>query len=306
MMSSYILLAITILMAPFYSAIILKVKAFFGGKKGPSLLINYYTLIKLLKKGSVYSESTTFIFKLSPIITLSVSLVVLLFFPIAGFQSIFSFQGDVIFLLYLFGLARFFTILAGLDTASPFEGMGTAREAFFSILAELTLFMILILFFLISHKLSFSAYFIKIESMALWQTIGAPLILVLLALYIITLTENCRVPVDDPATHLELTMIHEVMILDHSGPDLAFLELGAQLKLIFYTSLMACLIFPFQLGNMLANTVAFFLVLVGIYVLIGITESIIARYKMTKTPKFILFSFAMALFATIVILEFPS
>lgn len=305
-MSSFILLAITILLAPFYAAIILRVKAFFGGKKGPSLLINYYTLIKLLKKGSVYSESTTFIFKLSPIITLSVALVVLMFFPIAGFQPIFSFQGDVIFLLYLFGLSRFFTILAGLDTASPFEGMGTAREAYFAILAELTLFTVLILFYLVSNKLSFSAYFGKLESAALWQAIGAPLFLVILALYIVMLTENCRVPVDDPVTHLELTMIHEVMILDHSGPDLAFLELGAQLKLIFYASLMACLIFPIQLGSMLANTVAFFLVLVGIYGVIGITESVIARYKMTKTPKFILFSFALALFATIVILEFPS
>jgi formate hydrogenlyase subunit 4 len=304
MMSSFILLAITILLAPFYSAIILKVKAFFGGKKGPSFLINYYTLIKLLKKGSVYSESTTFIFKLSPIVTLSVSFVVLLFFPIAGFQPIFSFQGDVIFLLYLFGLARFFTILAGLDTASPFEGMGTAREAFFSMIGELTLFTVLILFFLISNKLSLAAYFGKLESMTLWQTIGPPIVLVILALYNVALTENCRVPVDDPATHLELTMIHEVMILDHSGPDLAFLELGAQLKLIFYSSLIACLVFPFQLGSMLANAITFFLVLVGIYVVIGITESVIARYKMTKTPKFILFSFAMTLFATIVILEF--
>jgi len=305
-MSSFILLAITILLAPFYAAVIQKVKAFFGGKKGPPLLINYFTLIKLFKKGSVYSESTTFIFKLSPIITISVSLIVLLFLPIAGSQPIFSFQGDVIFLLYLFGLSRFFTILAGLDTASPFEGMGTAREAFFSILAELTLFTILILFYLISNKLSLFAYFGKGQSIALWQTIGTPLILVILALYIVTLTENCRVPVDDPATHLELTMIHEVMILDHSGPDLALLELGAQLKLIFYSSLIACLICPFHLGSLLANTAAYLLILLGIYGMIGITESVIARYKMTKTPKFILFSFALALFATVVILEFPS
>ena len=145
MIGSILLWFAAILMAPFFSGLILKVKAFFGGKKGPPLLINYYTLIKLFKKGSVYSTSTTFIFKLGPMVSLCAATVVLMFLPIAGQPPLFSFNGDVILLLYLLGLGRFFTIAAAMDTASPFEGMGAAREAYFPIICEATLFMVLIL-----------------------------------------------------------------------------------------------------------------------------------------------------------------
>ncbi|MBW2370214.1 MAG: NADH-quinone oxidoreductase subunit H, partial [Deltaproteobacteria bacterium] len=141
MTKSIVLWALAILLAPFFSAVILKVKAFFGGRKGSPLLINYYTLIKLFKKGSVYSTSTTFLFKLGPMVSLCAAITVLLFLPIAGQPPVFSFNGDVIFILYLLGLGRFFTIAAAMDTASPFEGMGAAREAYFPIICEATMFM---------------------------------------------------------------------------------------------------------------------------------------------------------------------
>ena len=155
MIESILLWLFALLTAPLFAGIVFKVKAFFGGRKGSPVLINYYTLIKLFKKGSVYSTSTTFIFKLGPMVSLGASATSLLFLPIAGHFPVFSFNGDVIFILYLMGLARFFTIAAAMDTASPFEGMGAAREAYFPIICEASMFMILILFLPVDRRSEF-------------------------------------------------------------------------------------------------------------------------------------------------------
>ncbi len=304
MIESILLWVFALLTAPFFAGVILKIKAFFGGRKGSPVLINYYTLFKLFKKGSVYSTSTTFVFKMGPWVNLAAVLTALLFLPIAGHAPIFSFDGDVIFILYLLGLARFFTIAAAMDTASPFEGMGAAREAFFPILCEASMFMILILFYRLTGELSFSAYLAGVQPFGLWQTAGAPLLFVIISLFIILLTENARVPVDDPATHLELTMIHEVMVLDHSGPDLGLIELGSFLKLFFYSSIVARLAFPYELGNPFFNLAIFSLGVLLVVVFVGIMESVMARYRMDRVPKFVLTSFALAFFATVITLEF--
>lgn len=304
MMQAVVLLIVAMLIAPFYSALILKVKAFFGGKKGPPLLINYYTLGKLIRKGSVYSTSTTLIFKLGPMVSLCAATTVLLFLPIAGQPALFSFNGDIVFLLYLLGVGRFFTILAAMDTASPFEGMGAAREAYFPIICEATLFMTLILFYLLSGELHLGAYLTGGATASLWQSAGASMLFVVIALFVVLLTENSRVPVDDPATHLELTMIHEVMVLDHSGPDFAFIELGSFFKLFFYATLITRLVCPLTLGHPVADAVLFFGVMAVVYIAVGVTESVMARYRMDKVPKFVLTSFALAFFATIITLEF--
>ncbi len=304
MMNSVILLILAMILAPFYSALILKVKAFFGGKKGPPLLINYFTLIKLLKKGSVYSTSTTVIFKMGPMISLCAAATVLMFLPIAGQQPLFSFKGDVILLLYLLGLGRFFTIAAAMDTASPFEGMGAAREAYFPIICEATLFMILILFYTLTGDLQLSAYFAGAQPYGLWQTAGSTLLFVAIAFFIVMLTENSRVPVDDPATHLELTMIHEVMVLDHSGPDFAFIELGSFFKLFFYSTFVTRLICPFPMGHPAVDAILFFAFMALVYAAVGVTESVMARYRMDKVPQFVLTSFALAFFATVITMEF--
>ena len=256
-MKSIIFLVLAMLLAPIYSGLILKVKAFFGGRKGSPLLINYYTLSKLFKKGSVYSTSTTVIFKLGPLVSLCTATTVLMFLPIAGQAPLFSFNGDIILLLVPDGTGAVFTIAAAMDTASPFEGMGAAREAYFPIICEATLFMILVLFFILTGELRLAAYFSGGQTQGLWQTAGAPLLFVVIAIFIVLLTENSRVPVDDPATHLELTMIHEVMVLDHSGPDFAFIELGAFFKLFFYSSLVTRLICPLTLGNPVADGARF-------------------------------------------------
>jgi len=303
-MSAVALFILALLLAPLYAGMIVKVKAFFGGRKGSPLLIHYYTLFKLLRKGSVYSTSTTFIFKLGPIVSPAAAAAVLMFLPIAGQRPLFSFEGDIVLLLYLLGLARFFTIAAAMDTASPFEGMGAAREAFFPILCEATLFMVLILFYTLSGQLRLEAYLAGGQPLGLWEAAGAPLLFVVIALFIVLLTENSRVPVDDPTTHLELTMIHEVMVLDHSGPDLALIELGSFCKLLFYSSLIARLICPFTPGHPAAAAVLFFAVLALVYAAVGVTESVMARHRMDKVPQFVLTSFALAFFATIITLEF--
>jgi formate hydrogenlyase subunit 4 len=298
-METYISLAIAILAPPLFPGIILKVKAFFAGKQGPPLLIKYFTLMKLLRKGSVYSTSTSFVFKLGPIVSFASALIVLLFFPFAGSTPLFSFHGDVIVLFYIMGIGRFFTVIAALDTASPFEGMGAAREVFFSTLAEVTIFTILILFYRLNGSLSFTEYFTGENAISLMNASGALLLFVIVALFMVLLTENSRVPVDDPATHLELTMIHEVMILDHSGPDLALIELGSFYKLFFYSAFITHLIYPFTLASGIVNGLIFYGVLALVYVAIGVTESIMARFKMNLVPKFILTSFALVFFAAI-------
>lgn len=298
-METFISLAIAILAAPLFPGIILKVKAYFAGKQGPPLLIKYYILAKLLRKGSVYSTSTSFVFQLGPIVSFACALFVLFFFPLAGVKPLLSFHGDVIVLFYLMGIGRFFTVVAALDTASPFEGMGAAREVFFSCLAEITIFTVLVLFYRLTGSLSFADYFIGEHTISLVNEKGALLLFVIVSMFIVLLTENSRVPVDDPATHLELTMIHEVMILDHSGPDLALIELGSFYKLFFYSTFIANLIYPFSLLGGALGWVGFFAVLITVYGTIGLTESIMARFKMTLVPQFILTSFALVFFAAI-------
>ncbi len=299
-MESLLSVALAFLSAPLFPGIILKVKAFFAGKKGPPLLIKYYTLIKLVQKGSVYSTSTSFVFKMGPLVACAGGVMILLFFPLGAVAPLFSFHGDVLVLFYVLATARFFTIVAALDTASPFQGMGAAREALFGTLAEATVFAILILFYRMTGSLSFGEYFTGVGPICLTGPAGALLLLVIVALFMVLLTENSRVPVDDPATHLELTMIHEVMVLDHSGPDLALIELGSFYKLFFYAAFLTMLICPLRNSSGgLVNLPIFYGVLVLVYMAIGLTESIMARFKMNMVPTFILTSSILVVFAAI-------
>ena len=303
-MESLVTVALALLLAPLFPGIILKVKAFFAGKKGPPLFIKYYTLAKLLRKSSVYSTSTTFVFWLGPLVSLSGAIMVLLFFPLAGMEPLFSFHGDVILLFYVLGIGRFFTIAAALDTASPFQGMGAAREAFFGMLAEATIFAILVLFYRMTGALSFADYFTGATPISLAGTAGALLLLAIVALFMVLLTENSRVPVDDPATHLELTMIHEVMILDHSGPDLALIELGAFYKLFFYSAFIFLIVCPLDAALGYLRIPLFFAGLGLIYVAVGLVESGMARFRMNLVPKFVLTSLTLVFFAAILTMEF--
>jgi formate hydrogenlyase subunit 4 len=303
-MESFLSIGIALLSAPFFPGIILKVKAFLAGKKGPPLLIKYYTLIKLFRKGSVYSTTTSFVFILGPLVSCAGGIMILLFFPLAAIAPVFSFHGDVLVLFYVLATGRFFTIAAALDTGSPFQGMGAAREAFFGTLAEASIFAILILFYRMNGALSFSEYFTGTTPISLTGPAGALLLLVIVALFMVLLTENSRVPVDDPATHLELTMIHEVMILDHSGPDLALIEIGSFYKLFFYSAFLTLIICPLNPSAGLMNLPIFYGVMAVIYMTIGVTESMMARLKMNLVPKFVLTSNILVVFAVILTMGF--
>lgn len=298
-MESIISCGVALFAAPLLPGFILKIKAFFAGKKGPPLLIKYYTVAKLLRKGSVYSTSTSFVFRAGPTVCFATAILAMLFFPFGAVTPVISFHGDVIVLFYILGLGRFFMIAAALDTASPFEGMGAAREAFFGTLTEATIFTMLILFYRMNGSLSLAGYFVGPDAISQAAPDGALLLLVIVALFMVLLVENSRVPVDDPATHLELTMIHEVMILDHSGPDLALIELASFFKLLFFSSFIALLIYPFHQFDVLLGSALFYATVGLVYVAIGITESIMARLKMNLVPKYILTSFTLAFFAVI-------
>jgi formate hydrogenlyase subunit 4 len=247
------------------------------------LLQPYYDLIKLFQKGSVFSTTTTWMFRAGPVVGLATSALAVLFIPLANGTAPISFTGDLILLAYLLALGRFFTASAALDTGSSFEGMGAAREVTFACLAEPALFLGL----LVLAKLSGSVQLASMLGSSLaahWATSGAALALVLLSWFIVLLAENARIPFDDPNTHLELTMIHEVMVLDHSGPAFGMILYGAALKLFLFAALIVRLACPMAIGSPWLDWPIFLVAIFAVAVVIGMVESTMARLRLTHVP----------------------
>lgn len=280
-------LILALLLAPVLFGVLNKVKAFFAGRKGPRILQTWYDIFKLLRKGSVYSTSSTWIFKFAPVGTLAAIAIAMLFLPLGFAASPLKFQGDALLFLYMLGLGRLLTVLGALDTASSFEGMGAARELEFSIISEGTLLLLLIFLALQSGSCELSAMLCG-RGGAFWMNAAPAMVLAAIALYIVLLTECCRVPVDDPETHLELTMIHEAMILDNSGPDLAFIHYGAGLKLWIFGAILTALVIP---AGSFSPWIATLIMIAGCFlisVFVGITESMMARYRFLKVPQMLM------------------
>ena len=277
----HLLLLLT--MPPLLLGVINKTKAVAAGRKGPPLLQPYYDITKLLRKGVVISSTTSMIFWLAPVVVVATSLLAGLLTPLGPFQAPIAFAGDAILFVYLFALSRFFTTAAALDTGSSFEGMGTAREVTFASLAEPALFFVLLVMARISGALSLSDMLRSPLSAPLSMT-TAPLILVSVGMFIILLAENCRIPVDDPNTHLELTMIHEVMILDHGGPLLGLMLYGASVKLFVLGAFFMHLIFPLQCNQPILDWLLFVGRMLSLAVIIGVVESVMARLQMRRVP----------------------
>lgn len=275
---------VTLIFAPLLPGIINRIKAVFAGRQGPPVLQLYFDLFKLLKKGAVYSTTTTWLFRAGPIVSLACLLLASLFVPLAGASSPLSFSGDVVAFATLLGLARFFTVLAALDTGSSFEGMGASREVTLSILVEPTLFIIFIVLVQFTGSLSLSIMFGQALTL-MPEKFAASLVLIVCSLFVVSLTENSRIPVDDPATHLELTMIHEVMVLDHGGPDLAFILYGASIKLFLLVALMAHLILPMDSGDPVREWTYFVVMVTALTIAIGLVESAMARLRMIRVPR---------------------
>ena len=234
---------LALILAPLMLGIINRVKAFFAGRTGPVILQPYHDLAKLLGKGAVYSQTTTPVFRLAPIVGLAAVIVALALLPVGGVRAVLAFPGDLVLLAYLLGLMRFLTVIAALDTGSSFEGMGASREVQFSALAEPVLMLAMAALARRTGSISLSEIYPAVTIDA-WIQAGPALAMVSAALLVVFLVENARIPVDDPNTHLELTMIHEVMVLDYSGPDFAFILYAAALKLWVLGSLLVGLCMP--------------------------------------------------------------
>lgn len=284
---------------PLFLGMIAKTKAFMVGRKGPPLLQPYYDVIKLFRKGTVTSTSSSFILGLAPIVMLSAMVSAGFLFPLLG-QAPIHFEGDIILFAYLFAVGRFWMILAAFDVGSSFEGMGASREATFGALSELAFFLGLVVLALTSHSMSLmTAFHWKLTHLG-WQPV---FLLLFMTLLVITLTENSRMPVDDPNTHLELTMIHEVMILDYSGVDLGCILYGASIKLFLFMAFAVSLLWPQTMTWSGAAFAFFFLKMTAMAVLIGVVESVTARLRLIKIPQLLVANFVIALFALLVALS---
>ncbi len=283
-------------LAPLLLGVINRVKARFAGRRGKPYLQLYFDLAKLLSKSAVYSTTTSAVFRLGPLVNLGTVLVVLLLVPLGSTPAPVHFTGDFLLAAYLLAMGRFAMILAALDTGSAFEGMGASREATYSALAEPVLLAAFIPLGMTVKTFSLSPMLAPFTPEA-WENYWTVLILLGAAFFILLLTENSRIPVDDPNTHLELTMIHEVMILDHGGVDLALIEFASSLKLWFFCAVVAGVTVP-DITMFMAKSpvyaeffnepfVALLLSLLGIFgaaVLVGISESVMARLKLLKIP----------------------
>jgi formate hydrogenlyase subunit 4 len=292
-------IAALLLMPVVLMGVIGRVKSLWSGRKGPPILQLAYDLRRLLHKRPVYSTTTTPLFRLAPHLFLVTSLGSGAIAPLLGSRPLASFQFDFVWFAYVWALGRVAIMLAALDVGSSFEGMGAAREAVFSSLLEPA-------FFLVAGALSFiGGHHSLHELAALHLRAGGPAVawvLAIAALLIILQVETSRMPVDDPATHLELTMVHEVMVLDHSGPDLAAIQLGAATKLFVGSSVIATLLNPWA-GTASVLSAATNLALCGlIAVFLGSVESLLARLKLRAVPQYIAVALAcggVALLATI-------
>jgi formate hydrogenlyase subunit 4 len=267
-------------LSPLLLGIINRVKAIFAGRKGQPLLQVYFDVYRLLRKGSVYSATTSWIFRIAPIVIFSTTLAATAFVPVIPGNPGISFTGDLVLMLYLLGLGRFFLIVSALDTGSAFEGMGASREAFFSALAEPVAF---VCFLSVMRANGASSLTTALSGPMALDSIAVALSA--LPLFMVLLAENARIPFDDPATHLELTMIHEVMILDNSGGDLAMLEYAAALKLWIFSLVIGKILLPASLTGPIAQTSALLIITAAIVIVVGIVESVMARVRLVKVPR---------------------
>ena len=282
---------IILLFVPFLMAgIIKKTKAFWGGRKGASILQPFWDFVKLIKKDFVISNTTSQVFRIAPIVMFISVLFASMFIPLASGMALINIAGGLIIFAYTLSLGKFFALVSAMDTGSSFEGMGASREACFTSIVEPAFFITVASIMALSGNISF-------ESLQnILTNAGSYGILIMIfsvvVLFIMILIEGSRVPVDDPATHLELTMIHEVMILDNSGSDLALFTWTNGMKMLLISSLIAYMVIP---ANFEFRVLAYLAILFIISVAIGTVESGMARIRMSHVFEFIFIMSSLAL-----------
>ncbi|HOW41962.1 MAG TPA: NADH-quinone oxidoreductase subunit H [Bacteroidales bacterium] len=277
-------ISLILLVSLFFPGIILRTKSLTSGRLGPGLMQPVKDVVRLFRKGAVYSDTTSFIFRIAPTIYFSSVLMACLVIPMGQYRGLVSFDGDFVFFAYILALGKFFSIIAAMDTGSSFEGMGASREALYSMFAEPAFFILLGSFSLLTGFTSFYDIFNSLHlGSSITYTLG---ILAAFVLIMIAMIENSRMPVDDPKTHLELTMVHEVMILDNSGFDLGLIIYTGYLKFAMYGALIA----GFFIGSLSHgwSMAAFLFIQVVFAATVGLIESFMARFRMNHNPQFIL------------------
>ena len=272
--------------------LIKKTKSFWGGRKGPSIMQPWFDFVRLMKKGFVISNTTSAVFKITPVITFASVIFAGLFVPLASGSAIVNIPVGLIVFAYILGLGKFFALISAMDTGSSFEGMGASREACFTSIVEPAFFMVIGSIMALTGNYTFDSLG-KILSSA--GTYGILIIVfTALVLFIMLLTEGSRVPVDDPATHLELTMIHEVMILDNSGSDLALLTWANGIKMLLISSLIAYMVIPSNVSDFV-GVLLYLGVIALLSVIIGTVESSMARIRMSHVFEFVFIMSSLAL-----------
>jgi len=283
-MKSIILIIITSL---FFTGIIVRVKSIASGRKGPGILQPMRDILRNMRKGSVYGETSGLIFRIAPSIYTGSLITGALCVPFADRPGLISFQWDFVFFVYTLALGKFFMVISALDTGSSFEGMGASREAFFSMLMEPALFMIMGSLAILTSRTSFSDIFMNIHGVNTSNNFSfAMALLSAIIIMLIGLVENSRMPVDDPKTHLELTMVHEVMILDNSGFDLGLIMYCSCLKFAIFGALAAGL-FLIPGAGFILNASIFASIQIFYAVCTGVIESFLVRFRMRNNPQFI-------------------
>jgi formate hydrogenlyase subunit 4 len=269
-----------------------RTKSLWAGRKGPRLLQSGWDLARLLRKRPVYSAVASPLFRAGPWVVLAAGLLAAMIAPIVGKLAPLQFSYDFIFFAYTLGLARIFLMLSALDVGSSFEGMGAAREASFTAFIEPALFLLIGAATVATGYTSFAGLIGQLRQTSSFAWLALPAVVVL---FILLQAEAARVPVDDPLTHLELTMIHEVMVLDHSGPELAAMQYAAALKMMTYAGLIAALLNPFDaITQPLACVLSSLLLMGAVAVVVGCVESLTARLRMRLVPRYLLLASTLA------------
>ncbi|WP_447978388.1 respiratory chain complex I subunit 1 family protein [Candidatus Nitrospira bockiana] len=293
-----------LLLGPFVLGLIRKVKALLQSRRGPRLWQPYADMAKLFRKEPVVSTTTSWLFTATPYIVFASSLAAGLLVPMFVSTTPLNFAGNIIALVYVLAIGTFFLILAGLDAGSAFGGMGSSREAIITTLAEPAMILSIFAIALTSGSTNLSTIVHKSAQQGLLGASPSHM-MALAALFIVTLAETGRVPVDNPATHLELTMVHEAMVLEYSGRYLALIEWASGIKLLVFLTLLANVFGPWGIATTRTGTAlavglgAYLLKIAGLAVLIGVIESMFAKLRLFRVPEFLGLAFVLALLALV-------
>jgi formate hydrogenlyase subunit 4 len=299
-------MSLVLLAAPLLTGFVRKVKARLQRRRGPSLIQPYRDLLRLIRKEAVIAENASWLFRSAPYLIFAGTWVAAALVPTFATGLLFSWSADLIAITALLGSARFFLALAGMDIGTAFGGIGASRETMIASLAEPAMLMIVFTLALVarSTQLSDVAAMMAGPGVGLRVSLG----LALIALVIVAITENGRIPVDNPATHLELTMVHEAMVLEYSGRHLAMIELASSLKLLLYVSLIGCIFVPWGFaaagsgpGAYLVGLVAYAAKLAGAGLLLALFETSIAKMRVFRLTDFVGGALMLGLLGTLLL-----